>query len=322
MSRRTALVVTAFASVYVIWGSTYLGIRIAIDTIPPLAMAGARFVLAGVMLYAFAIGRGERVADRPTGRQWRNAFIIGALLLGIGNGGVTFGEQYVASGVVALLVATVPLWFAIFAHVTRVESMNRYGMAGVVIGFLGVGLLLRPSGGDASQLPWMLFVLGAPLGWSIGSLFARVADVPSRPLVGTAMEMIGGGVLLCIAAALHGEWGQVHLQSISLRSAIAVAGLVVFGSIVAFTAYVWLLHEASPAAVSTYAYVNPLVAVLLGWAVLGEAVHPQTLLAGLLIVIAVAVILVSRSRERRTPAPATAMESAAIEERTKVAAAP
>lgn len=304
--------IAAFAAVYVIWGSTYLGIRLAIDTIPPLAMAGTRFLIAGVLLYAVSIRLGDRTGDRPTLRHWRSALIIGTLLLGVGNGGVTFGEQRVASGITALLVATVPLWMAVFAHIRGIARLSRAGVAGLVAGFAGVGLLLQP-GGSSGPVGWMLIVLAAPVGWSIGSLYARTAVMPKRPLVGTALEMICGGAVLCVFATLHGEWGQVHLDAITAKSALAFAYLVVFGSIVAYTAYVWLLMRVSPAAASTYAYVNPLVAVVLGYVVLGEPITPLTLLAALLIVVAVAVILTARGgRPGRAAAepPATATEVA------------
>jgi drug/metabolite transporter (DMT)-like permease len=316
MSRRTLAISLAFLAVYIIWGSTYYAIRVAIDTMPPLFMAGTRFLLAGVLLYAVAIRLGDRRGDRPTRQQWKSAFIIGLLLLGVGNGGVTFGEQKVATGIAALLVATVPLWIAVFAHMRGVERMSRLSAAGLVVGFLGVGLLLKP-GGTSSPIGWMLIVLAAPLGWSLGSMYAREAVMPRRPLVATAMEMMCGGLVLLAGATLHGEWSQVHLSAIALPSLLAFAYLIVFGSIVAYTAYVWLLNQVSPAAVSTYAYVNPLVAVLLGAAFLGEPLTLSTILAGALIVVAVAIILAGRGRRRaggRRPQAAAVASPARIGE--------
>ena len=293
MSRRRLLVVAAFAAVYVIWGSTYLGIRLAIETIPPLLMAGLRFLLAGALLYAVAARIGTR--SRPTAQQWRSSFVIGLLLLGLGNGGVTFGEQKVASGIAALLVATVPLWIAIFAHIRGVERMTRLAVAGLVAGFAGVALLLQPGATD-SPLLWMLIVLASPVAWAVGTIYARSAPVPAQPLLGTAMEMLCGGAVLVVAGSLHGEWSRFDVGSISARSILAFAYLCIFGSMVAYTAYIWLVHEVSPAAASTYAYVNPLVAVLLGTAFLGERVSAFTAVAAVLIVIAVAVILAARGR--------------------------
>jgi drug/metabolite transporter (DMT)-like permease len=295
VSRRRLLIVAAFAAVYVIWGSTYLGIRVAIETMPPLLMAGIRFLIAGALLYAVAIRLGDRHRDRPTRRHWKSAAVIGLLLLGLGNGGVTFGEQRVASGVAALLVATVPLWIAVFAHLRGVERMSRLSVAGLIAGFAGVALLLQP-GATGSPLSWMLVVLASPVAWSLGTMYARTAEVPRRPLVGTAMEMLCGGAALLVAATLHGEWGRLDLAGVSGRSVLAFAYLCVFGSIVAYTAYIWLVHEVSPASASTYAYVNPLVAVVLGAAFLGEPLGAATVAAAVLIVVAVAVILAARGR--------------------------
>ena len=290
------LVLAAFAAVYLIWGSTYLGIRLAIETIPPLAMAGVRFLVAGAILFPIAYLRGDRRSDRLTLAHWRSTFVIGGLLLFAGNGGITFAEQHVPSGIAALLVATVPLWMAVFAHVLGMQRVSRLGVAGLVAGLLGVALLLRPGTVGATSPAWIAVTLVSPLCWAAGTIYARGARLPRRPLVGTAMEMLCGGAILCVVAAALGEWGQVHLAAITLTSVLAFAWLVVGGSLIAYSAYAFLLHTVSPRALSSYAYVNPLVAVLLGWAFVGEKVSAGTLVASGLIVIAVAVLLVS-SRE-------------------------
>jgi drug/metabolite transporter (DMT)-like permease len=298
-------VLAAFAAVYVIWGSTYLAIRLAIETIPPLLMAGVRFLLAGAVLLPLALLSGDgRHRDRLTLAHWRSALVVGALLLVGGNGGVTLAEQRVPSGVTALLVATVPLWIAAFAHLRGVQRLSRLGTVGLLAGFVGVGLLLRPGSVGGAPPLWMGLTLIAPLCWAAGSVYARGAPTPSRPLVATALEMLCGGAILCALAAALGEFGQVHLAALSAVSVGAFAYLVVAGSLVGYSAYVFLLRSVSPRAASSYAYVNPLVAVALGSAVLGEPITPFTLVAAALIVVAVAVLLGSgRRREGESFAP-------------------
>ncbi len=284
-------VIAAFAAVYVVWGSTYLFIKIAVETIPPLLMAGARYLVAGAILLVITARMGGQREDPVGPRQWRAALITGALLLLGGNGGVSYGEQFVASGVVALLVATVPLFVALFGAIFLGNRLRRAGVLGIAVGFVGAAVLLRPGGGAGGSPAHMLLVLLSPLSWATGSLYATRAALPRRPLVGTAMEMLCGGALLLVVGLVTGEAGALHLQRISVASWLALLYLVVFGSLVAFSAYVWLLTRVSTTAVATYAYVNPLVAVLLGWAVLGERITGQTLLAAGLIIVAVVLIL-------------------------------
>jgi len=305
-----AAVVVALLIVYTVWGSTYYAIRVAIDTMPPLLMASVRFLIAGGLMYALAVRRGDRRNDRPSLRQWRSALIIGAAMLAVGNGGVTVGEQYVPSGIAALLVATVPLWMVLLARLFAGERLHPLAAAGIGVGLAGVALLLRPGAGGGAAVVAMLALLVSPLGWAAGSLYARRAHLPSRPLVATGMEMLAGGVVLGLAAAARGELGQVHLHAISVRSGLAFAYLIVFGSLVAFTAYIWLLRHASTSLVATYAYVNPLVAVLLGWALLGERITAQTLVAAGVIVVAVAMILARGPRSRPASRPDLARDTA------------
>jgi drug/metabolite transporter (DMT)-like permease len=284
-------VVAAFAAVYVIWGSTYLFIRLAVETMPPLLMSGVRFLIAGAILLVITSrlrGDGRDPIGWP---QWRAAAITGGLLLLGGNGGVAFGEQYVASGVVALLVATVPLFIALFGAVVLGRRLSRLAVAGIVVGFLGAAVLLNPGANGAADPGHMVLVLLSPMSWAIGSLYATRGPLPKRALVATGMEMLCGGALLVVAGLLTGEAAAVHLDRTSVASWLSVVYLIVFGSLVAFSAYVWLLKKVATTAVSTYAYVNPLVAVLLGWAFLGERITGQTLIAAALIVVAVALIL-------------------------------
>ncbi len=284
-------VIAAFAAVYLIWGSTYLFIRIAVESIPPLLMAGVRFVVAGTILLAITSRLGGGEADPVGPRQWRAAAVTGALLLFGGNGGVSYGEQYVASGVVALLVATVPLFIALFGAIFLGSRLRRPAVLGIVFGLVGTAVLLRPGRGAGGDPGHMLLVLASPLTWSIGSLYATRAALPRRPLVAAAMEMLCGGALLVAAGLLTGEGSLLHVGRISTASWLSLLYLVVFGSLVAFSAYVWLLTRVPTTAVATYAYVNPLVAVVLGWAVLGERITGQTLVAAALIIIAVVLIL-------------------------------
>ncbi|GAC1569598.1 MAG: drug/metabolite exporter YedA [Candidatus Dormibacteria bacterium] len=294
-------VIAAFAAVYVIWGSTYLFIRIAGETIPPLLMAGIRFLIAGGLLHVVATRFGDRDGDPIGPRQWRATAIAGALLLLGGNGLVSYGEEFVASGIVALLVATVPLFIALFGALFLGQRLRRLAMAGIAMGLVGTGLLLRPGGGAPGDTGHMLLVLLAPLSWSIGSLYATRAPLPRRPLVATAMEMLCGGALLVVVAGLGGEFGQFHPGRVSLGSWLSLLYLIAFGSLVAFSCYVWLLGKVSTTAVATYAYVNPLVAVALGAVFLGEPVTAQTLVAAGFIVAAVALILSRPRSASRAP---------------------
>src|ERR1700722_1883567 len=289
-----AQIVIAFAAVYVIWGSTYLTIHIASETIPALLMSGARFLLAGLLLLAFTHRPGAP-RERLTRIHWRSALIIGACLLLFGNGGVAWGEQYLPSGFVALIIATVPLWMALFAPAFGGRWINWTAAIGIAIGLAGIVLLVRPGGGGSGH--WQtLVVLLAPVLWALGSLYAPKAPSPRQPLPAIAMEMIAGGLLLGIAGVAPGELGRVHLGSISFVSIAAFAYLVLVGALVGYVAYIWLLHHVSVTAACTYAFVNPVVAVALGAVVLGEQVNALTLVAGALIVGAVALLLVGQSR--------------------------
>jgi drug/metabolite transporter (DMT)-like permease len=302
-------VIGAFAIVYVIWGSTYLFIRLASETIPPLLMAGARFLVAGAILLAITSRVGGGQGDPIGRRQWGAAGIVGALLLLGGNGGVAYGEQFVPSGTVALLVATVPLFIALFSALFLGQRLRRVAVVGIGIGLLGTAVLLRPGGGTADP-GHMLLVLASPLTWAIGSLYATRGPLPRRLMLATGMEMLCGGTLLLVAGLVTGELARLHLDRISLVSALSFAYLVVFGSLIAFSAYVWLLTKVPTTAVATYAYVNPLVAVLLGWAFLGEHITGQTLLAAALIIIAVVLIL-SRPPVSSRRAPELPVDSVA-----------
>lgn len=308
-------IVAAFLAIYLVWGSTYLAIRFAIETIPPFLMAGARFVVAGTLLFTFARVRG---APRPTARHWRSTAVVGVLLLLGGNGGVVWAEQVVPSGLAALLVATVPLWMVLLEWGAGGERPTGSVMAGVALGLLGVALLVGPSsfaGAGRVDPLGAAVLIGASLSWAAGSLYSRRASLPDVPLVGAGMHMVSGGAALLVAGILTGEGSRLAFAAISMRSALALGYLIVFGAIVGFTAYVWLLRTTSPARVATYAYVNPVIAVLLGWALAAEPLGMRVIGAAAMIVAAVALItgggrrlaglgasaIVRRSGARRAP---------------------
>jgi drug/metabolite transporter (DMT)-like permease len=296
---RILSLVAAFGAVYIIWGSTYLAIRFAIETIPPFLMAGARFLIAGALVYGWARLRGT---GAPQGREWRAAVVVGGLLLLGGNGGVVWSEQWVPSGLAALLVTTVPLWMVILdwlRHEGRRPSVKT--VIGLFVGFLGVGVLIGPSAGVSGNLPWIpcAVLILASLSWSAGSVYSRRAPLPEDPILATGMGMLAGGTLLMVLATFHGDWVALDLGSTSLKSALGFVYLILFGSIVAFSAYVWLLRKVSAAQASTYAFVNPAVAVFLGWALADEALTPRILIASGLIIAAVMLVTLRRPVRRR-----------------------
>lgn len=300
--------ILAFAAVYVIWGSTYLAIRFAIETLPVFSMAGVRFLLAGGILFAWARLRGEPM---PALRQWRAAAIMGALLLLGGNGAVVWAEQKLSSGLAALLVGTEPLWVAImFWLMPGGRRPTLRVTAGLLVGFGGAALLALTAenvGGGAPHLPSILALFLGCLSWAWGSLYGRNADLPSSPLLATGMQMLAGGSLLLGAGALNGEWRSFDPAAVSAVSLGAFAYLVIFGAIVAFSAYTWLIRNTEPTLVATYAYVNPVVAVFLGWLLGSEPLGSMTFVAmGLILG---AVLLVSSGSGESTPAqPAKIVE--------------
>jgi drug/metabolite transporter (DMT)-like permease len=298
-----ARVWAALAVVYVVWGSTYLGILLAIETIPVFLSMGIRFVVAGGLLYIWAIRRGDVTGDRPGRRQWAAALVVGALLFVGGNSLVAWSETRVDTGIAALLIAAVPLWMALFDRVANGQRLSRTALLGLLVGFGGVALLAWPSGPSRIDALGAVALLVSGAAWAAGSLVARRAALPRRPLVSSGMQMFAGGMLLMLVAGASGELTEVG--HVSLTSILAMVYLVVIGSWLAFSAYVWLLKVAPMSVVSTYAYVNPVVAVLLGWMVLSEPLSARTLAAGAIILGAVALI-VTPARVRQSPVPAAA----------------
>lgn len=288
------LVAVSMAAVYLIWGSTYLGIKLGLEGLPPFILGAVRFAAAGGLLLAWGGWRGAFRGARPTARQWAVAALSGGLMLVGGNGAVTWAEQHIASGLAALLVATVPLWMALLERVRFARRLGPVAVAGLVLGFVGVGLLVSPSGDVGQPFAAAVIVVGA-LAWAAGSLYTRGADLPARPLVATGMQMLAAAGIFLVLAVIGGEPGRFDPGAVTPRSLLAVGYLAVFGSVVAFSAYTWLLREVPSSIVSTYAYVNPVVAVGLGWVVLGETLSARTLAAAAVIVAAVALIVRGRS---------------------------
>jgi drug/metabolite transporter (DMT)-like permease len=290
---------TALFALYIVWGSTYLAIRFAVETMPPYFMAGTRFLVSGLILYIWRRLAGD---PAPTPRQWRSAIIVGLLLLVGGNGLVSWAEQHVASGVAALIVASIPLWVAL------IDALRPHGIKpdgkivfGLLIGFGGIVLLVVSSESNGITQGMNLFGVGALLVaaflWSIGSIIGRDADMPQSSLLGTGIEMLGGAAGLYLAATFAGEWGTLNLSAISMRSLLGLAYLITFGSLVGFTSYAWLLRNAPVSLVSTYAYVNPVVAIFLGAWLAGELINLPIIISALVIIASVGVINLSKKAQ-------------------------
>ncbi len=299
------LVIAAFAALYIIWGSTYLGILLAIQSIPPLLMAGVRFFLAGVVMYLIALWQG---APKSSVAEWRNALIVGACLLFFGNGAVTVAEQWVPSGLASLLVATVPIYIAILAWLTgsapRPGSLVMLGLAG---GFVGVGILVGPAitappaaGSNHAGLGMLILLFGS-LMWSIGSLYSRRARNSSSPFLSSAQTMLCGGGLMIAAGLAHGEAQSFHLREVTAVSLGAFTYLVLIGAVVGYTSYIFLLRHCDPSKVATYAYVNPVVAVLLGAFFAGETLSLRTAVAAAVIVGSVALVITAQQKKDKLP---------------------
>jgi drug/metabolite transporter (DMT)-like permease len=291
----TALLVAAFAAIWIIWGSTYLAIRYALETLPPFLFAGVRFLIAGTILAAVALVRG---APRPTAANWRAAALIGVLLFLGGNGAVVWAELQIPSGAAALLVATEPLMIVLLQR-KRPGLLHALGLA---LGFGGVAILVSPGSDGLALLP-CLVVVGGSLSWAAGSLLGQRAALPENSFLSAGTQMLAGGTALSLVGLLHGDAAALDLGAVSATSLLAVGYLILFGSIVAFTSYSFLVRHVSPARVSTYAYVNPLVAVLLGSLLGNEPFTPQIALAGAVIVGAVVMITI---KPRPRPVPAAA----------------
>ncbi len=296
--RRSAILWANLAVIYVVWGSTYFGIAVAIESIPPFLMATIRFALAGVILIGFDLWCHPEARRRPTRRQLVDSAIVGGLLLGIGNGFVALGETTVPSGIAAILIAMTPLWFALLGRLFLRQRLQRLVVGAIGLGFVGTTVLVWPAGegGAAFDPGGILVLLLADLGWAIGSIYsASRARLPTSPLTSSGLQTLAGGTLTFVEAVVIGEPARFAPSAMSTQSILAVAYLVLFGSILAYTAYGWLLRNAPLSLVSTHAYVNPIVAVALGTLVLHEAISARTIVAAAIILVAVAIIVTARA---------------------------
>ncbi|NNF57820.1 MAG: EamA family transporter [Rhodothermaceae bacterium] len=296
------LLLAAFGIVYIVWGSTYLAIRFAVETLPPFTMAGLRFFIAGLLLVAWT---GSKGVERPTRVHWRTASIISGLMLVAGNGVLAWAEQTVPSGIAALLVAFVPVWMVILAAVRPGGTRpSRMVVLGLILGLLGLVLLIGPSqvvGGAGLDRIGAWAIVFAAFAWALGSVYASTAPQHPSAFLSAGLQMVTGGAMLLVLGFLLGE--RIAVATVTLQSALALAYLIVFGSIVAYTAYNWLLRNADTAKVSTYAYVNPIVAVFLGWGLAGEVLSVRVAVAAAIIVGAVALIITAKARKGAATAP-------------------
>jgi drug/metabolite transporter (DMT)-like permease len=301
------LIVLAFALVYTIWGSSYIGIHFAIQTLPPFLMTAIRFLVAGAVVIGWAKVRG---AAWPTLRQWRYAAIIGALLFLVNNGGIVWAEGHgIPTGVAAVLIATLPMWMVLL---TWLKPGGQYpgGMviAGMVIGFIGIILLAHPGQGGPLNLLGVGALLIAAFAWAYGSLYAKTAPLPESATLSTGMQLVCGGSLQLVMSILTGELPRFNPAQVSTVSLLAVLYLGIVSSIIAYSAFVWLMKVCSPAKVSTYAYVNPVVAVLLGWRLAGEQITVQTVVATVIIIVSVVMINVGKGKSLARLRPAKVIE--------------
>lgn len=312
MQRRTWGILAAFLAVYVIWGSTYLAIRYAVESMPPFLMASARWLVAGAALYAWRRASGDA---RPTARHWLSASIIGVALVLGGNGLVSWAEQWVPSGLAALIIAIVPLWITLLVWSRTKVAPTARAASGILLGLVGVAILFGPAivdglNGSTALLFGTLAILVATVSWAVGSIYSRTAETHPSILLAAAMQMLAGGLALGLVGLGMGEGARVDLGAVDLRAWLSFGFLVVFGSIVAYSAYVWLLRVVCAELVATYAFVNPIVAVLLGTLFAAEPFTTGTLVASVLIVVGVGLVVTGGKRAAPPPAPpATPVDS-------------
>jgi len=295
--------------IYLVWGSTYLAIRIAVETIPPFLQASMRFIPAALLLFAFVAIRQRHLARRPTRVELRDAAIVGTLLAVVGNGFVSFAEQTVPSGIAALLIALTPAWFAIISWLAFGDRIPRVAAVGIAIGLAGVAILSWPVGGAGDLEPiGLLALLLAPIGWSSGSAYAaRRAKHPQPAAMSLGLQMLFGGIVLFVIALARGEVASFDAAAVDTGSWLALLYLMLMGSLASWTVYAWLLQNAPLPLIGTYAYVNPIIAVILGAIVLSEPISPRTIVAGAVIIVGVALVVTARGRMAQ-PAPRAASQ--------------
>jgi drug/metabolite transporter (DMT)-like permease len=308
----------SYAAVCLIWGSTYLAVKVAMETLPPLLMGGVRFLIAGMLMFAWLRWRGVAA---PTLAQWRSCAVIGALLIVGGNAGTMLSVRYIPTGVAALVATSLPMWMVLLDWLRPAGKRPAGGVfLGLGLGFAGIILLVQPwkallhpdsvlhSGHPIINPIGVLLVTGGVIAWALGSLYSRHAEVPDSPLMSTAAQLLIGGAMMLAIGLGMGEASHIDIAHLSVKSLVSVVYLIIFGSIIAFSAYSWLLQHASPAVASSYTYINPLIAVLLGWALGGEAMTRMMLLAGLIILVAVGII--AKYRSATAPQPSRTQQPA------------
>ena len=301
MTSTRTKIVCAFGAVYLIWGSTYLAIRYAIETIPPFLMMGVRSIIAGAILYAWSHAEGERIQRD----ELRPVIIIGILFFLLGHGLLSWAQKTVASGLAAVIIASDPLWIAVIESFTiKGFRLSKKQIVGAIAGFAGVGLLFLPSKSETLAMDSVgaFVILLSAIAWSIGAVYSRVAKLPKSSILASGLELIIGGILLCAAAVPLGELDGFRPSAISIRSLVAMGYLIVFGSVITFTAYVWLLTVTTATRVATHTYVNPVIAVVLGWLFADEHFPPRMLVASAVIIASIYLMLESRESGRITEA--------------------
>jgi drug/metabolite transporter (DMT)-like permease len=300
-SRQTILLLAAFAAIYIFWGSTYLAMKYAVQTLPTFLMAGSRFLLAGGILYLW--GRFSADYEKPTFAHWRTNFIVGTLLLLGGNATVATAVHYIPSSLAALLVATEPFWIVLLSWLWLGNGRpNWKAVTGLLIGFVGVYLLIGGQSVSGAMGSNQLFgaglVIAGALAWAAGSIYGLRGETPKSSALTSGMQMLCGGFMLFLVGTLKGEWATFNISEVSNQSWVSLIYLTIFGSIIGFTAYSWLLKNAAPAMVSTYAYVNPIIAVFLGWLIAAESFTGQMLLGAGIIVSSVMLITSQDNSEK------------------------
>jgi drug/metabolite transporter (DMT)-like permease len=302
-------VAAALAVVYIVWGSTFVGMRVAVRSLPPLTMSSMRFLAAGLLLYCWCLWQRRRHPQAgwrgPTRREWLASAILGIALPAAGTGGAAWAEQKIPAGTAALLLASVPVWMTITSRIVDSQRISLRTAGGLVLGLAGVAVLINPLRAGAPDLLASAVVLGGALLWGCGSVYAKRAPRPAQPLLTSGMEMICAGVVLGLIGAAGGEPGRISPASLVSTSGLALGYLIIFGSLLGYSTYEWLLHHASTQLAGTYAFVCPLVAVLLGWGLLSEQISWRTLVAAAAIAVGVALIMLHPQGHKHTTKQAT-----------------
>jgi drug/metabolite transporter (DMT)-like permease len=292
-----ALLGAGLATIYVVWGTTYLGIRVGVQTIPPFFLSGVRYTLAGALLFGWVALRGGLKAGWPTRRQWLSAVLTGTGLVAFGNGALSWGELYLPSGPAAIFIATVPLWMTLMARAFQREPIRLPSGIGLGTGLVGIAILVGPAALQGGPLMAMLACLLAALGWAAATVYSRSAPFPNNPFLVAGMQMFAGGAVVFLFSAISGDASRFDPSAVSVRSELAFVYLVFIGAILGFGVYIWLVKVAPLPLLGTYAYVNPVVAVILGHLLLGEQVTLRTVIGGGVIIAGVALIVATQSRQ-------------------------